>query len=548
MAKRKEPEVVIGRTPAGALATETPNAVLPKFTTGWGALLSFLGEPQSRYGALYSGTGDVSISIKLQMLRDPTIAFALAYTASKLVKAEYEIRCKDLMIKRFFETMYTALHRDLMLQASMAIAIGYQGLIKRFSFQVPMGDDPTQDPPWSSSAVPLILTGFEQVDPVGSYPLFDTTTGKFTGFEHSQGRVDRVYALWITMGRYKAFGRYSGYGRLRNAYKAWWLGEFSDDQYVVHMQKSIDRVVEVSHPEGKDGDGNDLGDIALKIGDQVRAGATVAIPSTVYTFTDPLTNQQQATNARQWALRFLEGTENVSAFIENADHFAARKALGFLVPRQIYESVKQDALGGPTTSDVLGKVAVDLMLLEAAELDQHINEYVFPYLLSANFGPDAPVVRKVTIGLNEADRGEYFSLMQELVRSASTDTARRVDADGLGHSLGIPMLEEAAPDQTPQPPQPVVPQPSGQPDEQPPADQEPVDDEQAQVLKDHPQWVLGVLEGAITVNPADWHGHTFSEVQERCPICKNPLAYRFADHGGLCVCAACGVTFDPELE
>jgi len=435
------PIAKIGKTPAGQVAAETPQTSRPSYTTTWGAMYELLGDPTTRYGQLTQGSR-VSMATKLKMLDDPVIALSVAYIASKLVKAEYEIQCADPEIRACFQAMYGAFHREFMLQAAMGVALGCVGLIKKLRFDVPRPLAPDASPVWRRATIPLICAGFDQVSPVEAYPEF-SEAGEFIGFHHSKGKVDRVYALWLTIGRAKAFGKYSGVGRLSNAYKAWWMGEFSYDQLVVHVQKFVDRAVEVLHPEGKDGDGNDLSDTAISIGNDIRAGATIAMPSTVYSAYDDASGLDKLTAIRKWAVRLLESGENVAAFLGLTDHCDSRKAMGMFIPLQLYQQVQQSSLGGPTTSDVLGKLAVDLIIEDATDIDMHLNEYVFPYLVDVNWGPDAARVEKVTTGLNEYDRGELFALLQVLAQRMDSEAATMIDPGRLAHHLGVPVYESA---------------------------------------------------------------------------------------------------------
>ena len=472
-----------------------------------------LGDPGQRYGYL-TASQRLSASVKIKMLYDPVIAFSVAYISSKLVKAEYEIECADEGIRDFFQAMYGWFHREFMLQAAMAVPMGSIGLIKRFAFQVPdplsVGDRAV----WSSAVTPYICTGFDQISPVGASPEFDRD-GTFTGFSYSEGKVDRLYALWVTIGRAKAFGKYRGTGRLENAYKMWWLGEFSYDQLAVHIQRFVDRALIIDFPPGKDDDGKEMSDTAISIGDSLRSGATVALPSTVYGVYDESVGVERLTAIRQWGARLLERAENVQAFITLADHIDSRKAMGMLVPFQVYQQVRQSSLGGPTTADVLGQLAIDLLIEDATEIDMHLNQYVFPYLLRANFGPDAPRVLKVTTGLNEYDRGEIFELVRILAQRIDDRASTPFDLETLAHRIGVPIVErEPEPERPDRPPEPP---------------------EQDRAL------AMSLLNQRLAA------GHSARRVLQRCPVCSETEADRYDDHGGLCVCASCGATFDPEF-
>lgn len=427
----------IGKTPQKQIASETPKTAKPSVTGTWGAMINLLGDPDNRYGRLLR-SDRISMVTKLEMLSDPVIAITAAYVSSKLVRAEYEIRCKDPTIQRFFEAMYSAFHREFMLQASMAVLLGSCGLIKKLHFEVPKPIEEDDPPVWTSSATPYICTGFDQANPIGARPKFDKD-GRYEGFSYSGGDVDRVYSLWLTIGRHMAFGKYSGWGRLTNVYKMWWLGEFGYDQLAVHMQKFVDRAIIVDFPPGKTQDGREHGDIAIAKGDDIRANATVALPSNVYGVQDEMSGTEKLSAVRRWAVRLLESAENIDAFIKLADHLDSRKAMSMLLPFQTYQAVKQSSLGGPTTADVLGKLATNMVLGEANELDMHVNEYLFPAILQWNFGPTAPRVVKRTTGLNEYDRGELFQLLKILASRMDSTTALQIDEGELAHRLDVPM-------------------------------------------------------------------------------------------------------------
>lgn len=56
----------------------------------------------------------------------------------------------------------------------------------------------------------------------------------------------------------------------------------------------------------------------------------------------------------------------------------------------------------------------------------------------------------------------------------------------------------------------------------------------------------GVMTGPEPVLP-ETAGHTPERIPVACPLCGSAVVDRYADHGGLCVCPACGATFDPEV-
>jgi hypothetical protein len=528
--EKTKPDVTIGQTPEGQVVAETPesaHAVPSSLTANWGpGLVGLLGDPVVRYGRLQLGL-KVSMSTKVQMLADPTIGFCLAYIGTKLVRAEWVIECADETIRKFFEAMYGAFHREFMLQAAMAVVLGCCGLIKKLKFQVPQPLEVGGDPVWESAATPYICTGFRQVHPVGARPTW-SKKAEFTGFEHRGGKVDRVYALWLTVGRARAFGSYGGMGRLDMAYKPWWLGEFNYDQLAVHMQKFVDRAVMVGYPPGKDSEGNLNRDKAISVGNSYRGGATVAMPTTVYKVPDLVTGGEKMTAVAKWWIKLMESTENMGAFLETADHLDSRKAMGLLVPFQMFQGVKQSALGGPTTADVLGTLAAAILVEDAVEIDGHLNEYVFPYLQRANFGEGRPPVTKRTVGLHEADRKELFELLKTWAGKANEEAGRELDIEGLAHYLGVPTRPGGAE--------------VGENRAMPGGDDEAGEQVGAAVGLSR----VYEAEGPEVGSPYDVSGHQGTVVASTCPFCPSEKGVQFEGHGNLVVCLGCGMTYAPE--
>ena len=109
------------------------------------------------------------------------------------------------------------------------------------------------------------------------------------------------YSLWLTLGQARAFGAYGGSGRLENVYKHWWIKNFGWDLYLVWLQKNANPAVLAEYPPGKDSDGKKHQAIALGTGDSLRSGATVAVPSSVYSTVDQMSGDERVTAVRKWA-------------------------------------------------------------------------------------------------------------------------------------------------------------------------------------------------------------------------------------------------------
>jgi len=412
----QKPEYQAGITPQRQVATETPTTTAPtRPWQRWGEYGWWLGDSERRYGKLHLSR-NLPVKVKLEMLRDPVIALTAGFVAATLVKAKRVVECQDEAKRRFFEAMFYAFEREFMLQASMAALLGSCGLIKRFAFKVPQPREIDAEPVWTNAAVPYVIEGFDQAYPVGCVPRFDNKRRTFQGIDHLDGRVDVFFSLWVTLGQYLAFGDYWGKGRLENSYKHWWIKNFAADNFLVWVQRQINPSTQVDYPPGKD-DGDTNREVAIATGNAVRAGSTVALPSTVYDTIDPMSGEESLSNVRKWAISFLESSGDVGRFHEIEDQCDRGMALGMLVPPQSFLNVKQTALGGPTTADVLMDLADELLMMDCADLDRHVNDYVFPAVARANFPPDSPPVRVRTVGLER----ENTELLHELIGTLMKD-------------------------------------------------------------------------------------------------------------------------------
>jgi hypothetical protein len=431
-------EIKIGKTPEGQTVAETPEVSAPGVERQFqGVYGKWLGDPDRRYGRLISSRS-IPAHTKIEMLADPVVALCQGYVGSTLVRAKRIIECVDEKKRLFFEAMFQAWEQEFMLQASMAVALGSCGLIKKFAFQRPAPRDIGAAPVWTARADPLIITGFDQLYPVGSSPKFDNKNRHFEGMNTPDGPIDVYYSLWLTINKAWGFGSYQGWGRLRNVYRDWWMKQFGRDLYLVHLQKAIDRIALVGFPSGKTNAGKAHKDIAIETGDSARSGATVALPSSVYEQQDTMTGEKKLMAAAKWTLKFLEGSHAVAEFHTVDDHHDSKIALAYLVPPQMFMYVRQSSLGGPTTAEVLGDLAEHLLMLDAADIDAHINKYVFPPVARANFPPDSPPVRVRTIGLEPDARAGLLEIVTSLFNRAEVDALAYFDLSEGVRRLGLP--------------------------------------------------------------------------------------------------------------
>ena len=126
--------------PQGQVVPETPDTRAPDERNlsynPFGVYGQWLGDPERRYGRLKL-TAAIPPHTKLEMLRDPVVAMCMGFIASTMVRARRVIECPDERKRQFFEAMFREWEREFMLQASIAVALGSLGLIKKFEFRPP---------------------------------------------------------------------------------------------------------------------------------------------------------------------------------------------------------------------------------------------------------------------------------------------------------------------------------------------------------------------------------------------------------------------------
>ena len=403
----------IAQTPENQWVSEAPQTTAPMgpyslyhVFSGW------LGDPVERYGPLEIST-QIPLKRKVVMMKDPILSICIGYVGSMLMNAKRVIVCQDAAKQRFFEAMFRDWEKEYILNANIGIALGSVGMLKKWRFEKPKRVSVEDKDPWTGKATPYIIAGFDIMDPLSVSPNFDKKGRVFEGIETADGALDVFYSLWLTLRKELAFGSYWGVGRLDHCYKDWWMSEYGADNYIVAMQKESDRVVSVGYPPGKTG-GTDNQATAVLIGDRVRSGATVAFPTSVYKTVSQMDGSDQLSNIRKWTLEFLEGSGSFQRFHEMDDHHSRRKALGYFVPPQTLMDVKQASMGGISTAQTLGDISAKLLLMDAADIDRHLNEYVFPAVSKANFPPDSPEVRVVTTGLDANNKEQLMEIIKAL--------------------------------------------------------------------------------------------------------------------------------------
>jgi len=206
------------------------------------------------------------------------------------------------------------------------------------------------------------------------------------------------------------------------------------------MQKEANRVVEVRYPPGKDSKtGKSNQELALSTGDLVRSGATVAIPSETYV-TVGMDGEERQSSIQKWAMQFLEGAGSFDKFHEMEDHHDKKMSMGFFLPPQALLNVTGGQLGSVTSAEALGDIAQELLMQDSADIDRHVNKYVFPAIGRANFPPDSPRVIVETVGLDPDNSVALLEVIKALI--GQSPDVEYFDMRGAMERLEFPLKSE----------------------------------------------------------------------------------------------------------
>ena len=421
----------------------------------WRNSLDHLGSP-------FDAT-QIPLSKLYQMRCDPMIAFALAFIRTPIVTAPWyiDVGLGDPKVAGFVDYALRKIYGKLIMQYCLSLDFGYQAIAKSWKLETPQAyyvdpTDPDQKrkPVWDEETrggiKALVWKPFTALPPDSVTPLW-TNRGEFDGFRYDAGvqytqfpsvkvdedaRVVELHnSLWATNERDKVFGSLWGYPRVGYAYRYWWSYWYNWALADRAFERGADPSILIWHPDEKqiDENGNpvDLATVALDIGERARSGATVAMPSKVVEGGDGKT-----TTVRGWDIEQLESKAEFGAFNERFGYLDVLKLRSVMVPEQaLIEG------GGGTSSrnvaEQMGDIFQESQAVLMAEIDDHINRYVIPQLVAANFPDYKGMVKKVTRGVGATDMDMAKQLIQLIGQSDST--ALGVDVKSMLKDFGIPL-------------------------------------------------------------------------------------------------------------
>ena len=419
---------------------------------GWGNVAKVLGQP-------FDSTR-IPLSKLMQMRRDPMIAFALSYCKVPLVRAPFLIECARPDVAAAVDELLRKIYGRYILAHCNDFDFGYSPMVKRFAYghidatYVKLsGQSKKEVPAWPDSEVqPVVWRNFVPLHPQRVTPRW-SPSGSFAGIDimpavgetgfSSLGRTNNDkppdipigFALWTTNERDAEFNSIWGYPRIGYAYRYWWSYWYRFALADRAFERFADPAIQVYHPtdviDDVTGQETAYQAKALQIGEDIRSGATVAMPNTVKEAMDG----SAIASMREWEVHQVEGKSDFSALNQAFEYLDTQKVRSVLVPEQAL----MEGRGGTSSRNVaatFGETFFQSLAVKKEEIDFHLNTYVIPQLVQQNWGPGIPC-RISSKGFDSRD----FDAMKQIVQliGQSDPSGLPVDIREVLDQLGIPL-------------------------------------------------------------------------------------------------------------
>lgn len=411
----------------------------------------------------------IPISTLKQMERDPMIAFGLHFSRTPIMTSRWMIQCERADIAAFIDRSLRNILPRYISQHTRCWNYGFAPIIKRFQLEQPdwtyidKSKSEEEIKVWDRGNVEAITwKTFVSLpcDPAIVQPRWTEAGGYFNGITYNgqslpvpfasfdanaddKKQINLRHSLWATNEIDSANGSIWGYPRVGYAYRYWWSYWFRWALYDRFFERKADPPYVVYYPtQGNDYAGDDaessssMKAIALSIGDSARGGGAIAMPADTISGYD-----DRPTSVREWEIRELEVKGDMSHFVDSFEYLDVMKLRALLVPEQAFLEGK----GGTSSRNVaseeidIHKEATELL---SAEIDDHINRYIIPDLVTANFPEFKGEVKKVTTGFSDADT-QALSEIARLIGQADVGALQNIDIREVFDRLGMPLVSHA---------------------------------------------------------------------------------------------------------
>lgn len=402
------------------------------------------------------------------MRRDPILAFGLMFVKVPLIRAPWYIKSSDARRAAFVDNALRRIYGRFILSYCNSLDYGFSGIVKRFEEAIDLDwtyyDTESQDdkPVWEAKYVnPVIWKPFTSLNPRSIIPHWNYK-GEFAGIDFSpyQGvspfgtsgfpaggnvsdstkvaDIPLDWALWATNEKDSVFGSYWGYPRIGYSVRYWWLYWYEYALSARAFERWADPPFVVYHPaedavDADTGETIDFGDAALELAEKLRSGANIAMPSTVIKGFD-----ERQTSVREWYAEQMKSEVNFDALMKKFEYLDVLKLRSVMVPEQALVEGK----GGTSSRNVaatFGDIFQESQAVLMEEIDDHINRYMIPQLLEANFGPGGPTCTKVTTGFDPQDIDTMRAIIESVANKTGVDKLP-VDERELLTRLGVPTM------------------------------------------------------------------------------------------------------------
>lgn len=416
----------------------------------------------------------IPISVLKQMERDPMISFGLHFIRTPIMRARWYIQADDARIASFIDNALRPIRPSLIFQYSGAWNYGFKPIVKRFQFVNPQwtyldplrSDDPL--PVWDNGNVEAII--WKTFVPLPSDPaVVDprwNAKGEFDGIdyngsglpgafrfplapeENDQEGVKKVplrHSLWFTNEKYTgANNSIYGYPRVGYAFRPWWSSWFRWALYDRFFERKADPPYVVYFPVGDDGDYVQMDEetistnkaIALSIAEAARSGGGIAMPGKTITG-----YEDRPTTIREWEIKELEVKGDMSHFVEAFEYLDVMKLRALWVPEQAFLEGKGGTSSRNVASEEIG-IHKEGVANEADAFDEHINRFVIPDLIAANFPDYNGECKIVTTGFQDADQKTLETILQLVGQADPGEITQQVNIRDVFDQLGVPLISE----------------------------------------------------------------------------------------------------------
>jgi len=408
------------------------------------------------------------------MRRDPMLAFGLSFIRTPFARAKWFIDAKDnngpnAEVAANVDWALRRIYASYVFQFMRILDFGFSGMAKRYEARQPSGtfittDDSgnqTESPLWSQGNVqPIMWKPFVALAPEVIEPIF-TGSGDFNGILYNQQnapaaigavqqgdqatfKIDVYHALWATHEKESNDGNIFGYPRLGYAFRYWWSYWFRWAIADRAFEKKSDPGLVVRHPDTEVdlGDGTVISarEYALDMGERMRAGSTISLPSEVYMGE----MDGKPSGIRLWDIETIKDAIDFNPFDKSFDYLDVAKLRSLWIPEQAFLEGK----GGTSSRNVakeMGESFTESQAVLGAQLVESINRWMIPQFLATNFpefltnGGAANIVMQ---GFADQDVDARNSIIQLIGQQdfGARELMKFTDLQKVLEDAGIPIL------------------------------------------------------------------------------------------------------------